>query len=183
MFSAIVESPGEIVICDRFAASTVTVAVPVTDSLVALTVMLLATFLAVARPLGVIESALLEEDQVTDPVMSWVVWSSNVPTAVNCCNVPSGILGELGVTAIDTRVAPDTVSVIWPEMLPEVALMVVGPAATAVARPCVPGELLMVAAPVAEELQVTEVVKLRELLSLKCPIAVNCSEVPGAMEE
>ncbi len=44
--------------------------------------------------------------------------------------------------------------VVLPEILPEVAVMMVVPAATAVARPL----LLTVATPVLEELQVTRVV-------------------------
>lgn len=59
---------------------------------------------------------------------------------------------EMDVTASDARV-------VEPEMAPEVAVMVVVPAETAVARPLVPWESLMVAAAGFDELQETEVVK------------------------
>ncbi len=64
-----------------------------------------------------------------------VVPSLKVPVAVNCCVVPRAIAGLAGVTAIDTRAAAVTVSVVEPETEPEVAVMVVDPAATLVARP------------------------------------------------
>jgi hypothetical protein len=53
---------------------------------------------------------------------------------------------------------PVTVSVAVPEMLPDVAVIVVDPAATEVARPLEPAALLMVAIPAADEFQVTDVV-------------------------
>ncbi len=58
-----------------------------------------------------------------------------------------------------------TVSVAVPETLPDVALMVVDPAATAVASPCEPAALLIVATPVLDELQVTTVVRICVVLS------------------
>lgn len=76
-----------------------------------------------------------------------------LPVAVNCLVVATAMVGAAGVTAIDARIA--TVSVVEPDILPEVALMVVGPAATAVASPLV----LMVAKPGADELQVTDEVR------------------------
>ena len=60
-----------------------------------------------------------------------------------------------GVTSMDVRVGAVTVSVAEPEMLPDVALIVVVPAATAVASP---DELPIVATSVLDELQVTELV-------------------------
>jgi hypothetical protein len=57
---------------------------------------------------------------------------------------------EAGVTAIEVRTAAVTVSVADPLNVPDAALMVVVPLATAVAKPA----LLTVAAPVAEEAQV-----------------------------
>ena len=64
--------------------------------------------------------------------------------AVNCCCCPLAIDGLAGVTAIDTSVARHGQAV-EPLMEPDVAVMVVVPTATAVARP-VP---LMVAIEVA----------------------------------
>src|SRR5437667_12707679 len=84
------------------------------------------------------------------------------------------MLGFVGVTAIEVRVAAVTVSVVLPETPPKVAVIVVVPAATDVARPCDPPALLIVATAVLDELQVTWVVRSCVVLSLKVPVAVNC---------
>src|ERR1700746_2779687 len=87
-----------------------------------------------------------------------------------------------GVSWIDTRVAAVTVSDAAGETTgPKVAVMLVGPAPTAVARPFEPDALLMVATPVAEEAQVTVEVRSWIVLSVKVPVAVNCSVSPLAM--
>ena len=49
---------------------------------------------------------------------------------------------------MDTSVAEVTVSVVDPDLPPDVAVIVVEPAATDVARPLEPAALLMVATPV-----------------------------------
>ena len=69
------------------------------------------------------------------------------------------MLGLVGVIAMETSVAVVMVSVVDPEMLPDVALIVVEPAATDVASPLDPAALLIVATLVLEELQVTAPVK------------------------
>ena len=74
--------------------------------------------------------------------------------AVNCLVFPTGTLGLAGVTVMEDKVAEVTVRVVVPEMLPELAVIVVVPAATAVAKPV----LLTVATGVLDELQVTWVV-------------------------
>jgi len=51
-----------------------------------------------------------EDDQVTDCVMLCLLPSLNVPVAVNCCPDPGAMRAELGLTVIDTRVAPLTVT-------------------------------------------------------------------------
>jgi hypothetical protein len=68
---------------------------------------------------------------------------------------PAATDAEAGVTAIELRTAAVTVSVADPLIVPDVALMVVVPFATPVAKPA----LLTVAAPVAEEVQVAVLVK------------------------
>jgi len=83
-----------------------------------------------------------------------VVLSLYVPVAVNCCVSPGPIDGLAGVTTIEVRVAAVTVRDVEPLIDPDVAVMIVAPAATLVARP----ELLIVAALVAEELHTTELV-------------------------
>jgi len=77
-----------------------------------------------------------------------------VPEAANCFVFPAGTLGLAGVTVMEDKVAEVTVRVVVPEMLPELAVIVVVPDATAVARPL----LLTVAIDVLDELQVTWVV-------------------------
>jgi hypothetical protein len=69
------------------------------------------------------------------------------------------MLGLAGATARDASVAGVTVRVVEPAMLPEVAVIVVEPAATDVAMPLKPAALLTVAAAVLEELHVTEAVR------------------------
>ncbi len=95
--------------------------------------------------------------------------------AVNCSVAPTLIEGVAGVTAIDVSVAAGgvTVNVVEPEILPEVAVIVVAPAATADARP----EPLMVAMFVADDDQLA-VVRVALWPSLYVPVAVNCCVAP-----
>ena len=79
--------------------------------------------------------------------------------AVNCCVVPSAMLGVGGVIAMDTKLGGVTVKVTGAEvMAPMAAVMRVVPAATEVARPFEPAALLIVATEVVADAQVTEVV-------------------------
>jgi hypothetical protein len=136
----------------------------------------------VARPfepvvLLIDATLVLEEFQATVSVRSCVVLSEKVPVAVNCCVVPLAMLGLVGVIARDASVAGFTVSVVDPDMPSDDALIVVVPAATAAAKP----ELLIVATPVLDEPQVTDVVRFCVVLSENVPVAVNCWVVPLAM--
>src|SRR5256712_13611321 len=83
----------------------------------------------VARPfdplaLLIVATPGLDELQVTWVVRSCVVLSLKVPVAVNCWFVPCAMLGSAGVTAIVDRVAAVTVSVVFPETSPSVAVIV-----------------------------------------------------------
>jgi len=69
------------------------------------------------------------------------------------------MLGRPGVTSIDTSVAEVTVSAVLPDTVPNVAVIVAKPTATAVACPLEPGALLIVATVVEEELQTTDAVR------------------------
>ena len=82
--------------------------------------------------------------------------------AVNCLVVPLAIEAVEGVTESETSVAAVTVRLVEFEIFPDVAVIAVEPAATAVARPLEPAALLIVATPVLEELQVTEAVRFWE---------------------
>ena len=75
-----------------------------------------------------------------------------------------------------------TVSRVEPLILPVTALIVLVPAANAVARPCVPAALLIVATPVFDELHCTVFVMSCTLLSVNVPVAVNCCFKPNAIE-
>lgn len=66
-----------------------------------------------ARPVCVpiVATAVFVLDHVTFEEMFWVLPSLNVPMAVNCCVPPAASVAVAGVTAIETSVAVDTVSV------------------------------------------------------------------------
>src|SRR6202051_532695 len=91
------------------------------------------------------------------------------------------MLGFAGVTAMETRAAAVTVNVVVPETPLIVAVIVVGPAPTAVASPMVLAAVLMVATPVALDVQVTEEVMSCFELSEYTAVAVNCCVVPCTM--
>jgi len=119
---------------------------------------------------------------VANDVKSCIVLFTRVPVAANCWVVPGAMQGVIGVTEIVLTSA--VVSAVVPVMLPEIALMMVEPVpVVAVASPCEPGALLIVAIPATDESQVTDAVRFRLLLSVNVPVAVNCTVVPGAMLE
>jgi len=137
--------------------------------------------IAVPRPLVLmVATDVLDELQVTDPVILPVVPSENVPVAVNCWVVPTDDrVGLAGVTVMEFTAAEVTVRVVFPEIVPKVAVMVVVPAAMDVARPL----LLMVTVEVLDELQVTDPVTLPLVPSENVPVAVNCWVAPTGMVE
>ena len=102
------------------------------------------------------------EAHVTMPVRFCVLLSLKVPVAVNCCVVPFAMDGFAGVTAIDCSTAAVTVSTVEPVTPLSVALMVLVPLLTPVARP----PALMVATEVVAEAHVTWAVRFCVLLSL-----------------
>ncbi len=113
------------------------------------------------------------EPHVTNVVRSWLVIfvpSEKTPVAVNRWLVPREMLGFVGETPMDTRVAEVTVRIVFPETLPNAAATVVEPAETDIASPA----LSIVATPIFDELHVTCVVRSWLLLSEKIPVAINC---------
>ncbi len=64
----------------------------------------------------------------------------------------------VGVISMDRSFAGVTVSVVDPDMLPDVAVAVVSPVADALASPSEPEELLMEAVSGEEDVQTTEAV-------------------------
>ena len=130
---------------------------------------------AMARPLLLtVATDVLDELQVTETVMSWIVPSENVPVAVNCWVDATDMSGLAGVTAMADKVAELTVKVMLSEIVPEVAVMVVVPFAMAVARPL----LLTVATDVLDELQMTWAVISWVVPSENVAVAVNCWVAP-----
>jgi hypothetical protein len=77
----------------------------------------------------------VDDVQLTCVVRVCVVLSEKVPVASNCCVVPRGFVGFVGVTAIEDNVAVVTVSVVDALTVPSVAVIVVAPTPTAVASP------------------------------------------------
>jgi len=109
----------------------------------------------VARPAAVIVAAAVEELQEADAVMSCLVVSEKMATALNCRVVPRAMLGLVGVTSMDARVPAVTVRVaLLDTMLPEVAVMEAVPLDAPVARPAA-----VIVAAAVEELQATEAVR------------------------
>ena len=76
-----------------------------------------------------------DEPHCTVAVMSWVLPSVKVPVAVNCCGAPRGILGNAGVTAIETSAAGVTITLVGPVMPERLALTSVVPTATLLTTP------------------------------------------------
>jgi hypothetical protein len=75
-----------------------------------------------------------------------------------------------------------TVRTAVPAMSPDVAVMIVAPLATPVARPRDPVVLETVAVPGTEEDHVTEAVRLAVLRLEYVPVAVNCWVPPATIE-
>jgi len=122
-----------------------------------------------------------DEAQKTWVVISLVVPSEYVPVAVSAmlpCKVKNGLAG---VIVMNVRGTGTTVRVVLPEifgvLVIEVAVMVVLPAATAVARPV----LLTVATVGSEEVQLTTVVISKLVVSEYVPVALNCWVSPTNM--
>lgn len=134
-------------------------------------------------PLALLMVAVLGADelQLTAAVRSCVVPSLYVPVAVNASPVPFGMLGLVGVTAIEVNVAAVTLSPVAADTPPTDAPIVVVPTPDPVAKPFDPCALLIEAVAGTDEVHATSFVKFCVLLSLYVPVAVNCSLVPSAM--
>ena len=154
---------------------------PVTDPEVALMVAVPVAML-VARPvLLTVAVEVASELHVAVEVRFCELPSVNVPAAVNCCVVPSGIEGFVGVTAIETSAAAVTVNVVLPAIEPEVAVILAEPVPTALANPGDVATLLIVATVVVSELHCTVFVMFCMVPLVNAPVAVNCCVVPNGM--
>ncbi len=164
--SATLGAGGVIAIDTRVAGVTVRVTLP-ERLLQTLATLQVAIMVAVPVPsvltsplLLTVATAVLEEVQVRSALRSCVELSEKVPVAVNCCRLPSATLGAGGVSAIDTRLAGVTVTVMLAETEPQalataqVPVMLAVPGLTALILPL----LLTVATEELEEVQVRSVV-------------------------
>jgi hypothetical protein len=171
--TAVLEFAGVMAIDTRVAAVTVSDAVPLTVPDAAVIVVVPVPVL-VANPVASMLATEVEEEDHAIEVSNWTLPSSKLPTAVNWWAVPSAMDGIAGLTAMETRCAGTTVNVLVSLNAPTVAVMVVEPAATVVAKP----EPLIVAAAVDEEAQLTPLDKSWLLPSLYVAVAVNCTLMP-----
>jgi hypothetical protein len=126
---------------------------------------------AVASPVAeMVATDGVADDHVTEAVRFCVLPSLKVPVAANCWVAFLVSVAFAGVTAMDFRVAAETVRDIEPAMVPEVAVMVLLPADFAVTTPL----LLMVATDGFWEFHTTLAEMSVADPSLKCPVAANC---------
>lgn len=112
----------------------------------------LATPVATPPVLLTVATGVLSEAQDASLVMTCDVESLNEPVAVKLCFVPGAIVRPDGVTEIDTTLAFVTLNGAEPVTDPSVAVIVVRPGATPLARPVLAP---IVATVVSEELHVT----------------------------
>src|SRR5579864_6177125 len=144
---------------------TATVRVVEPDTLPSVAVILLVPLVTgVANAVAeIVATVVVCEAQVTWLVKSFVELSLYVPVAVNCCvTVRLVNVGVAGVTAIEVSVGTATVSVVEPDTLPRVAVILLVPLAAGVANPVAE----IVATVVVCEAQVTWLVKSFVELSL-----------------
>jgi hypothetical protein len=166
----IVAVNGETLMLTSTAGATVRAAVPEMSPEVA--VMVVAPVpTPVARPELETEAVpVTDDDHVTESVRSAVLRLEYVPVALNCWVCPAEIEAVNGETLMLTSTAGATVRAAVPEMSPEVAVMVVAPVPTPVARP----ELETVAVPVTDDDHVAELVRSAVLRLEYVPVAANC---------
>ena len=107
--------------------------------------------------------------------------SLKLPVAVKRCELPSAMLGLLGVTVMEVNVALVTVSVAVPTSPANSAVMVAVPAVSPVAKPLVPPLLPTVATDAGDEVHEADCVRSCVLPSPKVPIDLNCVDVCSAM--
>lgn len=93
----------------------------------------------VATPVALtVDTLVLEEAHVTEPVMFWVLPSEYVPVTVNCCAVPGGRKMFCGVITVLSNVGAVTVRGADALTFAYVAVMIVLPALRLVVQPAVP---------------------------------------------
>jgi hypothetical protein len=119
----------------------------------------------------------LDDFHSTNWVMSCVLLSLNVPVAVNCLVASMGMVELVGAIVSETRVAMVTVTEAVPLIVPEVAVTVAVPAATAVPMPV---EFTVKTLGALDDHCADA--RICVLPSSNVPVAVNCCSVPFASE-
>ncbi len=136
------------------AVVTVKVVEPVTEPKAALIVAVPPPAPVAVEPL-MVATAVSEEDHLASVDMFSVLPSLKLPVAVNCRVPPTAMVGPVGVTTMETRVASVTVKLVEVVIDPKAAVIVEEPTASALAKPLV----LTVTILVAEDPQVTWLVR------------------------
>jgi hypothetical protein len=127
--------PGLTDIDNKTGAVTAILADPVMVPEVAVIVVVPGVTLVAYPAAPIVATAETDVVQVADCVKSCVLPSVYVPTASNCCPVPSGIAAPLGVIVMETKVAPTTLIVLLAEMALTLAVMFAVPCPALVASP------------------------------------------------
>jgi hypothetical protein len=136
----------------------------------------------VAVPLVIVATVAFEDAQFTWPVRLCVVPSLKLPVAVNCCELPRGIVAELGEIVIDERTALVIVSDAVPTCPANTAVIVAFPGVTPRAKPLLQLTVsLTVATAAGVDVHETDRVRSCVLPSANNPIAENWTPVWFAM--
>lgn len=180
--SGIVADGGPIAIETRAAAVTVNPVLPATVPTVALMFAVPIAALLPSPPAETLATAASSEAHAAVAVRSIVLPSEKIPVATNCCAVPSAINGFAGLIVIVSNTAGVMVNVVLAVMFPELAAIVLVPAATAVATPWLPLALLTLATVGALELHTTLCVTVCMVPSVKLPVAANGCVIPDGIE-
>jgi hypothetical protein len=134
---------------------------------------------AVPGVFPIVATLAFEEVQNVEAVTSWLVPFKKPAEAENGVVCPCRTEVVAGLTVSETIPPGATLSCAVAVRLPEVAVIVVVPRLTPVARPWLPAALLMVATALFDELQVTTPVTSAVLASLKTPLAANWKVLVG----
>jgi hypothetical protein len=121
----------------------------------------------------------VSELHVAAMVTSWRLPSEKVPVAVSCWLVATPTVTGLGAIAMDSTTAGVTVSVVFPDTDPNVAVITLGPITNALASPVVGFTVALTGVPDDQAtLLVKLVIVVIVLLSANVPVAVNCWDKP-----
>jgi hypothetical protein len=165
IWTGVFGGPDEGVIVNIVVGVIVREAVPEKPEELAVMVVLPIPRLVASPVLETVATELFEDDHVAVAVTSWMLLSEKCSVAVNCWVWPAAMEAVVGETVTLTGTPAMTVNNAVPNMSPEVAVMVVAPRATPLARPWDPALLDTVAVAGTDDDHVTEVVRFWVLRS------------------